>query len=328
MNTPDSAAVPSLDENALGKLGKMYRFARVRYGLLLLIPLLWLLGGAMVSLEPEADWVVVFLIIWFFVVLFGVAAWVFLLIPETEEIKRKYVSHVLPFLFQKCSVDINYYPSHDLSVNSLLKSGLYHNSYNTILREDCINGNASRMQFGMYQVAVQTGAYTMGAGRLGTRSRIMTNEFYGWVIHCVIAPVSGTHVILARNRKTSHESDDWLEKTNESWWQNPKCPPQLTGHAAFDKHFILYTSNPQVFFGFATKEFLDFVVYLGETTTNSFGINISGTLFAMHIGHVSPTFRHVPRGNFVSDFNPDLIEEVKWFSGLVKGVQKYFARPR
>src|SRR5688572_7392588 len=98
MNTGDSPLAPALDQNALQKLGRSYRLARVRYLLLLLVPLLWLLGVFIASLfGPIGSLASGILIAWFFLVLFGVGAWVFLLIPEKEEIKRKYVSHVLPF---------------------------------------------------------------------------------------------------------------------------------------------------------------------------------------------------------------------------------------
>jgi len=254
-------------------------------------------------------------------VLFGVGAWVFLLIPPKEEIKRKYVSHVLPFLFSQQGIQVNYYSSHDLSMATFLRSGLFHNNYQTMLREDCIQGSASRMQFSMYQVAVQT--FSRISGRYGNSVRSATNEFYGWAIHVLIPRVAGTHVILPRSKKTSDESDDWLDKTTRNWATNPKCPAQQTGYAAFDEIFVLYSDNQQGFFSFATREFLDFLIYLHDTTKNAFGVNVSGGVFAMHIGHEDPNFRHMPSGNFLTEYNPELLEEVKWFSDLIKGIQKF-----
>jgi hypothetical protein len=324
MNSPDSAAGPQLDETALERLGRMYRLSSVRYLFLLLIPALWVFGVLIASIGRIDGLVAGFLIAWFFIVLFGVAAWVFLVIPEKEELKRKYVSHVLPFLFSRNGLNVDYYPSHDLSMATFLKSGLFHDDYNTMLREDCLQGSAARMQFSMYQVAVQIA--TRSYGRYGSSARTATNQFYGWAIHAIIPRIAGTHVILPRRRKTGDESDDWLEKTGRSWTTNPKCAPLLTGYAPFDQLFILYTDNQQVFFSFATKEFLDFLIYLYNTTKNAFGINASGNVFALHMGHDDPTFRHMPNGNFVTEFDPELLEEVKWFSDMIKGIQKFTSR--
>jgi hypothetical protein len=324
MNSPDSAAVPTPDSEALRKLGRMYRFARFRYSFLLLIPALWLLGFVLAPPDSSLGLPEVVLLVWFFVVLFGVAAWVFLVIPEKQEIQRKYVSHVLPFLFHQQGLAVNYYPTHDLSMAMFLRSGLFHEDYNTMLREDCLQGAASRMVFAMYQVAVQT--ISRVSGRYGASASSATNQFYGWAIHCIVPPVRNTHVILPRKRKTSDESDDWLEKTCESWSTNPKCEAGSIGYPPFDERFIVYTDNPQAFFSFATKEFLDFLIYLHTTTNNAFGINISGSLFALHMGHETPGFRHVPDGNFETHYNPELLQEVKWFADLIKGVQRFTAR--
>jgi hypothetical protein len=324
MNSPGSATAFQPDESALRQLGRMYRFSRIRYLLLLLIPALWILGGTLVGMGHYDSLSVGILIAWFFVVLFGVGAWVFLFIPEKEELTRKYVSHVLPFLFQREGLTVDYYPSHDLSMAAFLKSGLYHDRYNTMLREDCIQGSVTRMQFSMYQVAVQTVSGHMG--RYGNHSRTATNEFYGWAIHCLIAPVRGTHVILPRSRKTGDESDDWLEKVSENWSTNPRCPAQLTGYAAFDGQFVLYTDNPQAFFSFATKEFFDFLIYLSGTSGNAFALNISGGLLAFHMGHESPSFRYCPDGDFASEYHPELLQEAKWFCDLLKGIQRFTMR--
>lgn len=324
MNEPGSAVLFQPDREALQKLGKMYRFSRIRYLLLLLIPVLWILGGYLSGFSSMDDLVAGILIAWFFVVFFGVGAWVFLLIPDKEEIKRKYVSHVLPFLFRKEGIEITYHPSHDLSVNSLLKSGLYHDRYSTILREDCIAGSAGRMNFGMYQVAVQATSGFNG-GRYSPSSRVMTNLFFGWVIHCIIPSTRGTHVILPKHRKTEGESDDWLMKVGENWWQNPKCPAYETGYQPFDEEFILYSDQPEVFHSFATKEFMDFLLYLQKSSSDAFAINVSGNLLMMHMGHAEPSFRYCPDGDFVSEVHPDLEQDVKWFTSLLKGVQRFTA---
>lgn len=324
MNSPGSAAVPAPDSEALQKLGRMYRFARFRYAFLLLIPVLWMLGTSFVSFDSIAGLSLAVLIIWFFVVLFGVSAWVFLVIPSTTEIKRKYVSHVLPFLFHREALKVNYYPSHDLGMAAFLRSGLFHEQYHTMLREDCIQGDAGRMEFALYQVAVQT--VSRMSGRYGNSARSATNQFYGWAIHCIIPSVRNTHVVIPRKRKTDDESDDWLEKTRESWTTNPKCAAQLVGYAPFDAEFIVYTDNLQAFYAFATRDFLDFLLYLHSTSKNAFGVNISGSLFALHMGHEMPDFRHVPNGNFVTEYHPELLQEVKWFAGLIKGVQRFSSR--
>lgn len=321
MNEPVSRADVRPDEQALRSLGRMYRFSRIRYLLLLLIPALWFLGFVLAGLSEMSSLSVGFLIGWFFVVLFGVGAWVFLLIPDKEEIRRKYVSHILPALFRRENLEINYYPSHDLSVHSLLKSGLYHDDYSTVLREDCITGTTGRMNFGMYQVAVQV--VTGVSGRYGNSARIATNMFYGWVIHCIIPTVRGTHVIIPRNRKTGDESDDWLEKVKQNWWNNPKSAAYESGNAALDREFVFFTDQLQTFQSFATKEFLEFLLYLQQSATNAFAITISGNLFMMHIGHVSPSFRHCPDGDFVNDIHPEMEQDVKWFTSLLKGVQKF-----
>lgn len=317
------AAKPgTLDPEYLRDLGKLYHFARYRYWYLLLIPALWILGGILTTFTVMDGLVAGLLIAWFFIVLFGVGAWVFLVNPEKEEVVRKYVAHVLPCLFRREDLDIQYFPSHDLSVKSLLRSGLYHDRYSAILREDCISGTTGRMNFGMYQVAVQT-ASSFGGARYSPRSRVLTNQFYGWAIHCVVPNVNGVHVILPRHRKTQHESDDWLEKVIENWMSNPKCLQLPTGYHAFDAVFVVYSDQPPAFHSFANKDFLDFLLYLQSGSHNAFGINISGNLFAMHMGHKTPTFRHCPDGDFASEFHPELLEDVKWFADLLKGIQRF-----
>ena len=310
------------DEIALSKLGQLYRLARIRYSLLVLIPALWVGGVLAASLSGPINGLTAgILIAWFFIVLFGIGAWVFLIIPEKEEVKRKYVSHVLPYLFAQEGLTIDYYPSHDLQMKTFLQSGLFHDDYQTMLREDCIQGSASKMKFSMYQVAVQT--LSRVTGRYGNSARLATNMFYGWAIHAIIPRIPGTHVIIPKGRKTNDESDDWVEKVHENWWSNPRVASTETGYVPFDALFTLYTDQPAAFFSVGKKEFLDFVIYLANTSTNAFAINMSGSVFALHIGHEKTSFRHMPDGNFATEYNPELLEEVKWFAQMLKDIQRF-----
>lgn len=311
---------------ALELLAKKYRLARFRFTLLLLIPALWIIGGILISAIFDMYGAgVPIMLIWIFVVLFGVGAWVFLMIPHKLEIERQYAKLVVPALLKQEGIQAEYYQAHTLATASFLKSGLYQEKYSTIRREDSVTGKALGMPFGMYQLAVQVST-PLGRSAFQPRTTLLTNHFYGWVIQCGITPVAGRHVLLFKTRKTSHESDDWLAPVQKYWQTNPECPPLFSGNPVFDAHFLLFSDRPKVAEDLFHPEVRQFLLYLAETSENAFAISISGNVLTMHIGHSEPTFRSCPKENFGREYHPRMLEEAKWFSDLLKGMRKSFVK--
>ena len=321
-SSPD-ALFPEEVFDELRKLEKKALLARWRYPALLLIPLLWILGGVLISFGSPGELEVGILLAWFFLTLFGVSGYVFLVCPTTDEVQLKYATLVVPLLFETKGLTANYYTAHDLKMAAVLKSGLMHEQYSTMLREDSIVGKSLRMEFGMYQVAIQK-ASGFGSARYSGGTRVLTNQFFGWVIHCVIPSVRGTHVILPLRKTGDGESEDWIVNTVTAWKSNTHAQRYSSGNTVFDQLFHVYTNDVKSLASFAAPEFLEFLRYLQSTATNSFAISISGNLFVMQIGISSLKFRLCPSDSFTQKVHPDLMQEVVWYSDLFKGIERVF----
>jgi len=315
---PDSRHTSELE-----KLEKQYKKARFRHAKLLYIPALWILGIASAyAIDNPFLWegIAIYLV----AVVFLVGAWVFAIIPTKESLEKKYARIVLPALFKQRGITATYFNSHLLSISAFLKSGLYQENYSTLLREDSLTGDVQGMPFGMYQVAVQVASGVGGGSVTRPRSRILTNHFYGWVIQCGITAVAGQHTLIFRDRKTSHESDDWIIPVRE-YWLKRLSPVSVSLQAnSFEDCFLLFTDQPKVAAGIFDPEFQKLLIYLAQTSVNAFAITISGNLFTLHMGHNDPTFRTCPEKDFSSTYHPQLAIEVQWYCDLLKGIKQCF----
>lgn len=230
---------------ALAALEKKYRKSKQKALFLLLIPLLWILGaipayfiGSAVAWECLAGWCIG--------VTFCVGVYATMWLPDTAEVVHNYAQLVLPELFRNAGVnDVRVHTRHDLSMKTFLDSGLYHDRYNSISREDSIQGNLHGVPFGMYEVAMQVGGTRMNA-RSGIVSGTRTNYFYGWFVMLNVPRISGFHFITMRGRKNSGESDDWLQHTIAHWENDVQLQQTQSGNAAFDRQFMLNSDQPFV----------------------------------------------------------------------------------
>jgi hypothetical protein len=315
---PDSRYASELE-----KLEKQHKKARFRYALLLYIPVLWILGiAAAYALDNPVLWegIAIYLV----GVVFLIGAWVFAIIPSRESLEKKYARIVLPALFEQRGIKASYFNSHLLSITAFLKSGLYQENYSTLLREDSLTGDAQGMPFGMYQVAVQVASGVGGGSVTRPRSRILTNHFYGWVIQCGITAKPGQHTLVFRDRKTAHESDDWILPVREYWFKQ-MSPVSLHAPAnSFEDFFLLFTDQPKAAAEIFNPAFQKLLVYLAQTSVNAFALTISGNLFTLHIGHDDPTFRSCPEKNFDASYHPQMLLDVQWYSDLLKGIKQCF----
>lgn len=311
------ASVPRLRQ-----LEKQHRRSRKKGQLILLIPALCILG-AIPAYLLDINWLWEALAGWCILVIFLVGSYIMWKLPVTEEIVHDYSQEVLPGLFRKLGIEKpEAFRRHNLAVKAFLDSGLFHDKYSSISREDCIQGFVHSAPFGMYQVAMQVGTTLMG-GRAGMTT-LKTNHFYGWFITVNIAAVPGVHVIIMRQRIHSGESDDWHSKTISHWEKSDFLQKEISGNEMFDEKFLVFTDYPQELFRLLTPETQKFLLYLAQTTQNSFAISVQKSSASLLIGHESPTFRICPEGDFTSELPVEMVDDARWFADLLKGIQRGF----
>lgn len=254
--------------------------------------------------------------------IFAVGAWVFLKLPVLSEVERKYSQLILPGLFTKAGAsEVLVSKRHDLSMKTFLEAGLFHDKYSTISREDCIQGKFSERPFGMYEVAMQTVA-TYG-GMSPMQNTIGTNRFYGWFIIVPAERIPGFHFITMRYRNNDGESDDWHTLTFQHWEEDQQLQKITLGETKFDDAFLLNTDQPETLRTILNPSVQEFLLYVASTTKNSFAISIQRSRIYMMIGHETATFRKCPEKKFTEEIHPEMIEDVKWYADLLRGLQKF-----
>lgn len=66
----------------------------------------------------------------------------------------------------------------------------------------------------------------------------------------------------------------------------------------------------------------EFLLYLAKTTKNAFAISIQRSTIFLLTGHESATFRKCPDADFAGTFPPEMVEDVQWFTALVRGLSR------
>lgn len=279
-----------------------------------------LVVGAMAVYGLEIKWLFVAYAGFCVATIFVVGGWIFLKLPVLSEIEHSYAQLVLPGLFTKSGAsEVLVGKRHDLAMKTFLEAGLFYDKYSTISREDWIQGKFNERSFGMYEVALQTVA-TYGAGPM--QNTIGTNRFYGWFIIIPIDRMPGFHFITMRYRNNEHESDDWHTLNFRHWTEDEQLQKITLGEAKFDDAFLLNTDQPDALRGMLTPSVQEFLLYAATTTKNSFAISIQRSRIYLMIGHERASFRKCPDKKFTEEIHPEVLEEVKWFSDLVRGLTR------
>jgi hypothetical protein len=301
----------------LEKLGMQYRRSRRKYLYLLLIPALWAVSSTL-FLVPEFEWAPELASLLYIVALFGVSAFVFVGIASPGEITHRYSQLIIPGLFRHLGAkDVEVFTSHTVSTAAILDSKLYTGAYDSIQRRDCIMGNMRGMDFGMYEIAIQT-----GHGARGRRN--MTNEFFGWFIMIPARNFIGEHFIIMRERVNATEADDWHQKTVKRWSEFPQFQYNDRTDGAFNSTFHIATSHPQQMEKLLTSEAKAFLMLLAETTGNAFGFSIRGNMICVMIGEEDGSFHYAPEGLFTEKIPDESAENARWYITLLDGFRKYF----
>jgi len=307
----------------LEMLGMQYSRSRRQYLYLLLIPALWAVS-LMLFLVPDFEWAPELVSLLCIVSLFGVSAFVFVGISSPDEIKHRYSQLIIPGLFRELGAqDVEVFSSHTVSTAAILDSKLYTGEYDSIQRRDCIMGSVRGMQFGMYEIAVQTGLSLSGSRVL--TSSVMTNQFFGWFIMIPLRNTIGEHFIIMRERVSETESDDWQKKTIKRWSEFPQFFYNESDKSAFNETFLVATSNPQHMSQLLTKEAKEFLLFLAESTGNAFGISIRGNMLCILIGEDNGSFHYAPEGLFTEKIPDESAENARWYMALLDGLRKNFA---
>lgn len=226
-------------------------------------PLLWIISSSvfiivmgimawLIEIERYHDkaWPFVVMLI---VVLgfFGCVAWLTFKFPERDNLSRRYKRLALRRLAPKVLPGWVFATSHRLMNEDIKKSGLFRDKANRIAREDYLFGPAGKVVAEVYQIALQTEmpVTSQGKGGMIIQRELPTNYFYGYFyrVHCpVIFPCDVW--VFPKKRKLAGEVDDWAELTEERYSQSSTRKKFVSGDAAFDEAFSVYTNDPSLAF--------------------------------------------------------------------------------
>jgi hypothetical protein len=304
-------------------LGIQYIRSRRKYLYLLVIPALWAVSLTLFFV-PDFEWAPELVGLLCIVALFGVSAFVFVGISSPDEIKHRYSQLIIPGLFRELGAqDVEVFSSHTVSTAAILDSKLYTGEYDSIQRRDCIMGNVRGMQFGMYEIAIQTG-HSLSGSRVLTSS-VMTNQFFGWFIMIPLRFSIGEHFIIMRNRVSETEADDWHKKTIKRWSEFPQFFYNENDKNEFNETFLVASSHPQQMSQLLTKEAKEFLMFISQSTGNAFGISIRGNMLCVLIGEDDGSFHYAPDGLFTEKIPDESAENARWYMALLDGICKNFA---
>lgn len=181
---------------------------------------------------------------------FGSVAWLTFKFPERENLSRRYKRLMLRRLAPKMLPGWAFATSHRLMNEDIKKSGLFRDKANRIAREDYLFGPVGKVVAEVYQIALQAEMPETRAVKSGLVPReLPTNYFYGYFyrVHCpVIFPCDVW--VFPKERKAAGEVDDWAELTEGKYAQNAARKKFITGDAAFDEKFSVYTNDASLVF--------------------------------------------------------------------------------
>ncbi len=207
--------------------------------------------------------------------------WFIVFLPENEDVSKRWKKIVLPHLLDAIGIQGEYHVAHDLAVKTFLAAGLFKENYSYFSREDCFLGTYKNVRFGLYQLAVQY--------RLHQRD-FLTNHFYGLVLHVPLQKKFSGVWIIPRNRRTTHESDDWLLPVLEYRRKKEGIVAVPSGHPEFDACFSVFCYHPQEAAILLKPWFCTLLVRVQETWENGLALSFVNQLAALHVGHTSPKF--------------------------------------
>lgn len=248
--------------------------------------LLWLAAPVLIPI-PFLFGSPVFGLAWLFIVLFGLGTYIHVILKDTNEIDRRYKKIVLPEMMKQAGMEGEYSLSHGLSVESFLKAGLYRERYSHFERYDSIIGKYKGISFGLYELAVQVSGGRGGSVGVGVGVtpgyKLLTNHFYGWVLHVPVRRLNGKTYIIPASRKTKHETDDWLKEVH-AHFRSSEAGSILTFDDAFDKTFHVYSTNPDEALKMLQPAFRELLLRVYTGTANAPAFSFCEGRAYMHIG--------------------------------------------
>lgn len=293
-------------------LEKKRRLVENRMLLWLTVPVLWAIPIILaVSIESSA--LTIFSIVWVFIVLFGMGTYIHVVLPSNEEISKQYKKVVIPELIRIVGAEGDYSLVHGLKVDSFLKSGLYHENYSHFDRTDSIIGKYKGVKFGLYELAVQVSTtLRMPVQIFIPQTTLLTNIFYGWVLHVPIRAMAGNTYIIPSVRKTKHESDDWVKATR-SYFENESDKDFKTNDKAFDAAYSVYTNSIAEAEYLLQPAFREFLLWAINNSKNSPAFSFTGNRACMHLGISDSAFERSNRQRIYPPDTTELMEKIAFF---------------
>jgi hypothetical protein len=323
LNSSDPVVVESFSPeiiSALKALEKKRRLTENRMLLWLAVPVLWILPIIM-TINIQSQALSIFTLVWIFLVLFGIGIYIHVVLPSNEEISNQYKKLIIPELIRIIGAEGEFSLGHGLKVDSFMKSGLYHEKYSHFERTDSIIGKFQNVKFGLYELAVQVGKtmggqMSMGTGMMMPQSSLLTNMFYGWVLHVPVKSLSGNTYIIPLKRKAKGESDDWIKATSEFFSREKEKQVYRSNDAIFDSTFQVITSNPAEAEKIMSKTFRDYLLFVFNAASNAPGFSFVGNRAYMHIGISDSGFERQLRQSLYPPDTDKLLQKIRFFSSI------------
>jgi hypothetical protein len=272
----------------LKELEKKRKLVENRMLLWLTIPVFWIITGILFAVFQSGAMLIITVISWVGAPI-GLGIYLHVILPSNEEISNAYKKAVIPDLIRIAGGEGDYSLSHGLKVDSFLKSGLYHENYSHFERADSIIGKYKNIKFGLYELAVQSGKtlggqMSMGTGIMLPSSSVLTNMFYGWVLHVPIRALAGSTYIIPARAKAKGESDEWIKPTFEYFAKQFSVQVFKSGNANFDSAFYVYTTNSSEAEKILQPAFREFLMLVLSQSANAPGFSFVGNRAYMHLG--------------------------------------------
>ncbi|HEU4717240.1 MAG TPA: hypothetical protein VFU15_05385 [Bacteroidia bacterium] len=321
LETPEPSVAVNLPAQTISTLKKLDRkrtFSEKRFSLWFLAP--FLAGIPLVlAFVTDYSWLLVFSIIWIFVVIFGLGAFIHVILPEPTELSRVFKKSILPGLLNENGLTAKYYSSHGLKPDSFMKAGLFRENYSHFERLDCISGKYRNIPFWLYELKVQT-SDTMGRGLVFTpRTRVVTTVFYGWVLHVPVRTLHGKVFIIPRREKKNDESDDWVKTTREYFGDRSDYSPLLFDNPEFNARYIVFSDRADRNSAF-TAPVLAFFSRLYDISPNAPAFSFCEDLASMHVGISDDGFDLDPGRPSYPDGTDKASGKLRFFSAVVSGL--------
>jgi hypothetical protein len=294
-------------------LEKKRKQTESRMLLWLIAPVLWALP-VLLEWMTNWSWLSIFEVVWIFIVLFGLGTYIHVVLPSNEDISKAYKKTIIPDLLRIAGAEGDYSLTHGLKVDSFLKSGLYHDDYSHFERADSIIGKFKNVKFGLYELAVQVSTTFKMVGNIGAQQRVLTNMFYGWVLHVPVRTLLGNTYIIPAKQKASGETDDWIKKTTAYCARNFSI--YKSGDANFEAAFLIYTTHPAEAEKILQKPFRDFLILVLSQSANAPGFSFTGNRAAMHLGISDSAFDRQAGQIIYPAGTEKLLKKIRFFCAM------------